>query len=303
MPASLRGPASERLDDRSHHFFGGLYLEEPSRCLAQANLDNYLQLRKAIETLEKRANEGILLGARAVLGLLLTAHIIPFDKEKAFARFQDAETGVWRLKGIERRPGELVHMYGDIKTAKIAHRLHNPSFTTSKASNGGFADTTNPCTALVMANAYNGNGFLFDHCSRREVVDPFLQYTKDILACHEGYLSQIRNNMHAPVEIVYGIPTWERTQYLLQDKLEALDLWGTYEGITIYLEWENVQENLSETSRRLRRFLISTFHPQNMMRAWSKSYSAGQDRLLEIGYRLPGIGFIERFCETELWRK
>ena len=37
------------------------------------------------------------------------------------------------------------------------------------------------------------------------------------------------------------------------------------------------------------------------MRAWSKSYAAGQDRLLEIGYRLSEIGFIER--ETELWRK
>jgi len=200
-------------------------------------------------------------------------------------------------------PEELVHIDGDIKTAKIAHRLHNPSFTSTKARNGACADTTSPCTALVMVNAYNGNSILFDHCSRREVVDPFVYYTKDILACHEGYLTQIRNNMHAPVEIVYGIPTWERTQHLLQDKLQTLDLWGTYEGITIYLEWEIVQENLNETPRGLRRFLISAFHPQNMIRAWSKSYAAGQDRFLEIRYRLAGIDFIERFYETEVWRK
>lgn len=184
---------------------------------------------------------------------------------------------MWRQKGIRRRPEELVHIDGDTKTAKIAHRLHDPSFTTTKTENGASADPTNPCTALAMANGYNGNGILFDHCSRREVVDPFVYYTKDILACHEGYMSQIRNHMHAPVEIVYGIPTWERTQHLLKNKLEALDLWGSYEGITIYLEWENVQENLGENSRLLRRFLISAFHPQNMMRAWSKSYAAEQE--------------------------
>ena len=63
MTASLRGHASEILDDRSHRFFGDLYLEEPSKWLAQANQNNYLQLRKAIEPLEKWANEGIFLGA------------------------------------------------------------------------------------------------------------------------------------------------------------------------------------------------------------------------------------------------
>ena len=40
-----------------------------------------------------------------------------------------------------------------------------------------------------------------------------------------------------------------------------------------------------------------------MMRAWSESYAAGQDRLLETGYRLAGLGFIERFYETDVWRK
>lgn len=77
---------------------------------------------------------------------------------------------------------------------------------------------------------------------------------------------------------------------LVEDKLQALDLWGNYEGITIYLEEEKVQEKLSETSRLLQRFLTSAFHPQNMMKAWSKSRAAGQHNLLEIGYRLAGVG-------------
>lgn len=34
-----------------------------------------------------------------------------------------------------------------------------------------------------------------------------------------------------------------------------------------------------------------------------KELAAGQDRLLEIGYRLAGVDFIERFYETEVWRK
>ena len=40
-----------------------------------------------------------------------------------------------------------------------------------------------------------------------------------------------------------------------------------------------------------------------MIRAWSKSYAAGQDRLLEIRYRPAGVGFIGNFYETEVWRK
>ena len=100
--------------------------------------------------------------------------------------------------------------------------------------------------------------------------------------------------MHAVVEIAYGIPTWKRTQSLPQDKLQALDLWGTYGGMTIYVEWENVQDDSSESSGRLRRFLIAAFHPQTIMRAWSKTYAAGQDRLLEVGYRLAGIEFVPR---------
>ena len=137
---------------------------------------------------------------------------------------------------------------GDVKSSKIAHRLHDPGFTTTKPDNGVCADGTSRCTQLVMANGYNEDVVLFDHCSRRESVDPFLYYTDDILACHERYLLQIRNNMLAPVEIVYGVPTWERTQNLLQGNLQHFDLWGTCKGITIYLEWENIRAN----SNRLR---------------------------------------------------
>ena len=57
LTASLRGPASKQVNDRSHRFFGDLYLEEPKYHLTQTKLDEYKELRKEIEALEKRVNE------------------------------------------------------------------------------------------------------------------------------------------------------------------------------------------------------------------------------------------------------
>ena len=117
-------------------------------------------------------------------------------------QFQSAETALWGQKGIQRSPKELVQAHGDILTAKIAHRFRDPGSCTLDARNGNCGDFTNPCATLVMANAYSENGILFDHCSRRDMEDPFKFYSEDILSCHEEYLFRIRDNMSASVEIV-----------------------------------------------------------------------------------------------------
>lgn len=52
-------------------------------------------LARRLNSSKKRANEGIFIGAWDVLGSLFTARNIPFDQEEAFARFQDAETGIF----------------------------------------------------------------------------------------------------------------------------------------------------------------------------------------------------------------
>lgn len=102
-------------------------------------------------------------------------------------------------------------MGDSIETVKVACRFHNLSFMTTKPRNGACADPTTPYTALVIANAYTKRGIIVDHCSRREMMDLFVYYPENILACYEEGLSQIRNKMYTPLEIVYGVLTRERT--------------------------------------------------------------------------------------------
>jgi hypothetical protein len=153
--------------------------------------------------------------------------------EDEFKAFQEAETKLWRDRGIERPKEELVHASGNIMAASLAYRLHNLSFTTTKVRNGHTADSSNPCTALVMANGFDDKNIMLDHVLRREVKDPFVNYPEDILACHEQHLSIVRNHMLASVEVVYGVPTWKRTLQYLQGRLQPFDLWSRYKGILV----------------------------------------------------------------------
>ena len=97
--------------------------------------------------------------------------------------------------------------------------------------------------------------------------------------------------------------TWQRTQILFLDNFQSLDLWGSCDGITIYLEWEKIQEDFYETTRTLQRLIISAFHPKTLLMANALGYAAHQERLLEIGYQLAGVDFVQRFYEEGLWRK
>jgi hypothetical protein len=134
-----------------------------------------------------------------------------------------------------------------------------------------------------MANGFDNKIIMVDHVVRREVKDPFIYYPEDILACHEQHLSMVRNHMLAPVEVVYGVPTWKRTQKYLQGRLQPLDLWGSYKGIRLFLEWDSVETADRTSERQLKRFLIAAFHPQNLLKAWSNSFKAAQDTFVGSG--------------------
>lgn len=226
-----------------------------------------------------------------------------FDYEDEFKTFQEAEIKLWRDRGIERPKEELVPASGNMMAASLAHRLHNPSFTTTKVRNGSTADSSNPCTAIVMANGFDNKIIIVDHVVRREVKDPFIYYPEDILACHEQHLSMVRNHMLAPVEVVYGVPTWERTQKYLQGRLQRLDLWGSYKGIRLFLEWDSAETADRTSERQLQRFLIAAFHPQNLLKAWSNSFKAAQDTLLEVAYSLAEVRFVPQSFEAGVWQK
>lgn len=238
-----------------------------------------------------------------LMSLFAASSSSSFDYKDEFKAFQEAETNLWRNQGIERPKEELVPASGNLLAALLAHRLHNPSFTTTKVCNGITADSSNPCTALVMANGFDDNTIMIDHVVRREVKDPFVYYPEDILACHEQHLSMVRNQMIAPVEVVYGVPTWKRTQRYLQGRLQPFDLWGSYKGIRLFLEWDSVEVTNRTSERQLKRFLIAAFHPQNLLRAWSNNYKSAQDTLLEVAYNLAEVRFVPHFFSTNLWQK
>ena len=208
-----------------------------------------------------------------------------------------------RDRGISRSKKELVPASGNIIVSSLAHRLHDPSFTTTTARNGCTADASNPCTALVMANAFDDNIVMVDHVVRREVKDPFVYYPEDILLCHEQHLSIVREHMGAPVAVVYGVPTWNRTLRYLEGKLQPLDLWGSYKGIRLFMEWDSAETADRTSERELKRFLVAAFHPQNLLRAWSRTFKSKQDKLLEVAYNLAHLQFAPRFFEESIWRR
>lgn len=154
-----------------------------------------------------------------------------------------------------------------------------------------------------MANGFDQNTVIEDHVVRREVKDPFVYYPEDILACHEQHLSNVRDHMTAPVEVVYCVPTWERTMQYLAGRLQPFDLWGSYKGIRLFLEWDSPQTIGHARSGQSRQFLIVTFHPRNLLRAWSNSNKPIQDTLLDVAYNLAGVQFAPQFFGANLWQK
>lgn len=63
---------------------------------------------------------------------------------------------------------------------------------------------------MIAKNFVSGKTFMFDHLSRRESVDGLQVYPQTIIDLHETWLSKIRSNMAAKVEVVYGKKVSER---------------------------------------------------------------------------------------------
>lgn len=79
------------------------------------------------------------------------------------------------------------------------------TFTTIYRHYGVTADRSNPCIALVMDNTFEeGKTLIFDHLSRRENGTGLRMYEPEMLAPHEQYIYDLRDNMRACVEVVYG---------------------------------------------------------------------------------------------------
>ena len=82
---------------------------------------------------------------------------------------------------------------------------------------------------LCRTGFRKGQTLIFDHLSRREIVDGIKKYPKEILKCHEDFVDDIRCKMLAEVEVVWGKCVRLRMQERYREgdnELEPLKLWG-----------------------------------------------------------------------------
>lgn len=78
----------------------------------------------------------------------------------------------------------------------------------------------------------------------------------------------------------------EDSAIFLQGRLQPLDLWGSYEGVRLFLEWDSVEIADSTSKGQLQRSLIAASHSQNLSKARSNKFKVAQDILREIIYSL-----------------
>jgi hypothetical protein len=216
-----------------------------------------------------------------------------FDIRTEFARFQKKESILWNPP---RPQEELVPPSGELDWP-IAHHLHNPSFITQTPHTGETADPTSPCIALIMANTFvRGKTLIYDHIARREIVDGLLDYPEQILRCHEAWLSALRDNMLAKVEIVYGRVAQKRMLEICD--FEQLTLWGEHREVTVYLEWISCDDQISRT---LIRFLVFAMHPQVFLLPWGRKFAKKQDFLTSIAHSLASLNYNDGFYQNWDW--
>lgn len=141
--------------------------------------------------------------------------------------------------------------------------------------------------------------FIFDQICRRDRTDDCLYYyTEEIRKIHEEFVLNIRRNMSAVVEICWGVNVRNRMKKLVD--FSQLNLWGSYEGVELYLEFSSKGEQII-------RFVLFVNHPQYFVYA-GRTSEAGmnfrqtkarlQDLHLTAAARLGGMAIEEHFYES-----
>ncbi|RDK43714.1 hypothetical protein M752DRAFT_313588 [Aspergillus phoenicis ATCC 13157] len=270
-------PQSNRALAGPYRLFGNLFLSEPPLKLR----DKLDELRPYLLELENR-EKSTEIDYKAISEKLCT--------------FQLAETQLWKDPLPNRCAEHIVRPSGSWH-ARIAHHLHNPSYTTLHAKNGEVADATNGCTALIMNHHYDPElHFMFDHFHRREDFCPFAKYPDHIRAFHEKHTNWIRSTLQAKVEIIYGaaVRKWAMKQLILT----SLSLWGEYEGVWLHFEWEPVM-----AGKKIARLIIFALHPQKFLsyQLRSQREAKEQDLRISVAHQLACLPFTADYHATRLW--
>jgi hypothetical protein len=169
------------------------------------------------------------------------------------------------------------------------------------------------------------NGFeksktlIFDHLARREnseEVDGIKDCPPEVLTCHEGYVEEIRRHMSATVEVVWGAPVRKSMKKFYDEKncpLTELRLWGSYSGVSLFLEWSSPGET-DVAEKRLLRVIVFVMHPQVFLHKWGAKYAACQGLKLFVAGKLAkvedgprvlpisGVDIQEQFCQISMLR-
>ncbi|PYH35665.1 uncharacterized protein BO87DRAFT_433432 [Aspergillus neoniger CBS 115656] len=262
---------------RTYRLFGNLFLSEPPLKLR----DKVDELRPYLLELEHR-EKSTEIDHKAISDEL--------------SSFQLAETQLWKDPLPTRCLEHIVRPSGSWQ-ARIAHHLHNPSYTTLHAKNGEVADVTNGCTALIMNHHYDPElHFMFDHFHRREDFCPFAKYPDHIRAFHENHTEWIRSTVQAKIEIIYGSSV--RKWAMKHLDLTSLSLWGEYEGVWLHFEWKPIV-----AGKKIARIIIFALHPQRFLSYQSRSQREAieQDLRISVAHQLACLPFTADYYATRLW--
>src|SRR6266480_6799940 len=107
--------------------------------------------------------------------------------------------------------------------------------------------------------------------------------------------------MLAEVEVVWGkcvrIRMMEQYKRARND-LEALELWGRYDDVTLFLEWGN-PSTINDTPKRLVRFIVFVMHPQVFLTPSAGKYAKMQDLQLSVAGKLSKVNTVEYFYQQD----
>lgn len=162
------------------HFFGGLWLEDPSDHLSSEELVYLQDLLPLIRNLESSNHRPLpidieflkeITRPRANCYEIASQSATPtpnWDINQSFQQLVVDETQWWRSRGVERPPQFLVKPDGSLN-ARVACHLYNPTFCVADPSTPTIWDNSNPSISQIQRAGFTPeNSFFFDHFPRRE---------------------------------------------------------------------------------------------------------------------------------------
>lgn len=226
--------------------------------------------------------------------------------EVGFQRFRTKEAAAWKASGCSPDSrSRLVPPSGSLES-KVAHYLHQPSFTTKSGPDGDTADLSNPCTAMVIGHGFRqGETLMFDHIFRQDEKSEGLKnYPPQVLQAHEDFAYDILASTHSVVVVIYGSHVQERILRSWKIKKTVVPLWGEYSDVLLVLIHESSFEN-EEKHYRFRSIVVLASHPQYLFyQPKDGSIAKRQDKTLKAAFRIADhtIQFDEDYYRSQKWR-